>query len=292
MKNVRQYTKFSFERTLIAHFMGWVTSRKPSRINILDRDKSRSRPDYAFYYNHGLKYAIELERWLPPNVRRLEAQAQRHVSRILRQLIPGTFVWSLPLDLFPNGDLPSSVARTIVSEIKSLAPNLSVFQSQPLSSGTLTLIASSGNRLVVEITAIEPVNIARNPRLMRSLKNVLEKILSKSERKFYKYHGIRVLLLSIEQSGLDIDYHATRSKYSQGIIRRWLQERIGQSTKIDYICVGQGMRVWNAAGTRLLTGHKYVDQPMPNYKEVWRRPSLPHILESYLTFSQKHLLHR
>lgn len=292
MKNTRQHTKFSFERTLIAHFMGWVTSRKPSRINILDRDKSRSRPDYAFYYNHGLKYVIELERWLPPNVRRLEAQAQRHVSRMLGQLIPGTFVWSLPLDLFPNGDLPSSVARTIVSEIKSLAPNLSMSQSQPLSSGTLTLIASSSNRFVVEITAREPVNMARTPRLMRSLKNVLENILSKSERKFCNYRGIRVLLLSLEQSGLDIDYHATQSKYSQGIIRRWLQERIGRSTRIDYICVGQGMRVWNASGIRLLTGHKYVDQPMPHYKEVWRRLSLPYILKSYSTLSQKPIIHR
>ncbi len=289
MNAINKPSKLFIERKLIIHFINWVTNQKHSRINNLDRDTSRSRPDYAFYYNHNPKYVIELERWLPPNVRRLEAQAQRNVVNVLGQSILGTIVWSLPLDLFPNGVIPSSVVKTTIADMKALLPNLST--SQSISSGTLIPISKSGNSLVVEITAMEAVNIARSPRLMRSLKIGLNTILSKSEKKFYKYRGIRVLLLHLEQSLLDIDYHASPSKYSQGIICLWLRDRIPKSTKIDYVCVGQGMRVWKDADTRLLTGHKWVDEPMPNYREVWRRQGLPHILESYSTFSSKPLIH-
>lgn len=291
MNGSNQIPKLLIERKLIQHFMEWITGNKPSRRTVLDRDTNRSRPDYAYYYELGPKYVIELERWLPPNVRRIEAQAQRDVAKVIGQSIPGIFVWSLPLDLYPNGNLPSSLTKTIVSEINTLAPHLNTFQSQPLSLGTLSLIPGSGNRLIIEITAIEVINLARHPRLMRSLKYVLGNILSKAEHKFYRYCGIRVLLLILEQSGLDIDYHASPSKHSQGIICRWLQERILKTSRIDYVCVGQGMRVWNSAGTRLLTGHKWVDHPMPNYKEVWRRPGLPRILESYQVFSSGPIKH-
>jgi hypothetical protein len=204
----------------------------------------------------------------------------------LEQELKGAFIWSLHIEQHTNGEITPEAAQIVVSEIRSLALRLAAFYAQSLSLGTLTKISNSGNRLVVQV-------VAKNPRLMRSLKALLEAILSKAERKFYRYRGVRVLLLNVEQSGLDLDYHARQSKYSEGIIRHWIQERIEVSTRIDYICVAQGMRVWHGADTRILTGHKYVDQPYPSYEEVWRRSGLPRIMDTpsfflnKLTFSPK-----
>lgn len=289
--SARQSVKALVERALITSFMDWATNGKPLRYLGLDRDKSRSRPDYAFYFGHGVRYTVELERWLPPNVRRLESQANQRVSKILEQKLPGIFIWSLPIELFPDGEITPNAAKVVVSEIRSLALELATFNTQPLSLGILTKISNSGNKLVVQVMGKEPLNVARYPRLMRSLKVLLEEILAKAEKKFYRYRGVRVLLLSVEQSGLDLDYHARRSKYSEGIIRRWIQERIGTLTRIDYVCVAQGIRVWHGADTRILTGHKYVDQPQPSYEEVWRRPGLPRILDSLSVFLNKPVGH-
>jgi len=255
---VRAIDKNLIERSLISNFMGWLTNGQRLKYKILDRDKSRNRPDCAVYVGNGLRYTIELERWLPPNVRQLESQANRLVSRPLKQYLNGTFIWTLQIELFPNGEIQPRIAKAVVSEIRRLARTRS-FGAQDLSLGRLIKISDSDNRLVVQVIGKEPINIARNPRLMRSLKGQLGVILDKAEKKFKRYRGIRVLLLSVEQSGLDLDYHARRSKYSEGIIRRWIRERISTPSKIDYICVAQGLRIWQGAGMRILTGHKYVD---------------------------------
>lgn len=289
--NSRQPIKDLVEFNLIMNFMGWVTNKKPLRYLRLDRDKSRSRPDYAFYYGNGVRYTVELERWLPPNIRRLEDQANQRVSRILDQELPGIFMWSLPIELVPDGKLIPTLAKAVISEIRSSVSKLTTSNFQSLSLGKLTKMSSSGSRLIVEVLRKEPVNIARHPHLMRSLKALLGEILAKGEKKFYGYRGVRVLLLSIEQSGLDLDYHARRSKYSEGIIRRWIQERIKLSTRIDYVCAAQGVRVWQGADIRIMTGHKYVDQPHPSYEEVWHRPGLPRILDSLPIFLNKPVKH-
>jgi len=271
--------------------MGWVTNIRPSRCQRLDREKNRNRPDYAFYFNHGLRYTIELERWLPRNVRQLENQAKQLVSGALGHKVKGTFIWTLPIEQFPNGEIKPKIAEEVISEIRFLAPKLTSYNSESLAVGKLTKTSGLGNRLVVQVVGIESVNIAKNPRLMRSLKVILKTMMEKAERKFYRYRGVRVLLLDVGQSGLDLDYHAKRSKYSEGIIRRWIRERIDTSTRIDYICIAQGMRVWYGADTRVLTGHKYVDQPYPNYEEVWHRPGLPNIRNSLSFFSNKPIRH-
>jgi len=272
---IRKSTKYVFEESVIGHFMLSITHQKPVRMCKLDLDKKRNRPDFSIYYNNGVRYTLEIERWQSPDVRRLENKANRDVTRNISKKLKGTFIWSLPFDSLTEGFLPSSLALKICSEILTYAPNLSVSHSHPLSLGNLMKVYNSGNRLVVQITAKEVINIATYPHLMNSLKNKLGQILTKAEKKFYRYRGVRVLLLIVKQSRLDVDYHANSSKYSIGIIRKWLENSLTQSTRLDYIYIGQGMRVWDSALNRILTGHKYVDQPHPHYVEAWRKPNLP-----------------
>jgi hypothetical protein len=289
--NTRKPTSESVERDLVMHFMGCVIGKKPLRYVKLDRDKSRSRPDYAIYYGKGIRYTIELERWLPLEVRKLEDQACKIQSRILSKKLPGIFIWYIPIELAPDWNLLTLTAKSAMQEIKGSIQTLPVSGSHPLSLGTLVKVSDSGSKLVIEVLRKEPLNFARHPRLMHSLKATLNQILTKGEKKFYKYRGARVLLLNVEQSGIDLDYHARPSKYSEGVVRRWVKERIKSPTKIDYVCLAQGMRVWHGVDVRILTGHKYVDQPHPNYEEVWRRQGLPPISDSLQALMNKPIKH-
>jgi hypothetical protein len=291
VNSIKQSEKLLIEFDLIKHFMKCITHHDPRNIIKLDNDYIRSRPDFAFYYDHGLKYTVELERWLPSFIRKIDNQANNYLSKILPNNIPGTFIWMLPIEQLSNGELPIPKAKNTLSEIKRIALKLTLQQSHQLSEGILSKVSNSGSRIVFQLTMKEPVNIAFSPRLMRSLKKFLDNTLQKAEKKFYRYRGVRILLLHIEQSGLDIDYHANKSKYSDGIIRNWLQNRMKDSTRVDYVCVSQGMRVWHGADVRIITGHKYIDLPMPNYKDVWRRTGFPSIFNSFSFFSQHAIFH-
>lgn len=276
--------KSGLELELAKYFMRWVTKHDPSRIRKLDIDKRRRRPDFAFYYVSGQRYTLEIERWLTPEVRQLQAQAEENVAKPLENRLIGTFVLDIPLSKFKDGQIPHKEASRIVSEIQQIVHSGMERKTYVLDNGLLMLkVSDDGKRLSIMVTEPElPVYLDETNQEVIILRGKLEEIVFKAHEKFRWYRGTRVLLIDISQCGLDIDYHGGISKEGPGIVCKWLEELLKSSARIDYVCLGQ-MRLWKgASGDRILTGHKYVDKPVPNYREVWHRLGLPSILSSFI----------
>lgn len=279
--------KFALELELAKHFMQWVTMRDPTRVRKLDVDKRRRRPDFAFYYASGQRYTVEIKRWLTPKLRQLQAQAEKSIAKLLQNRLNGTFVLDIPFDKFKEGQISKKEARRMISEILQITNPGMKTETHLRSAGSISKVSDDGRRLVPMVIRAElPVNLDENNQEVIILREKLEEIVLETREKFRWYRGTRVLVMDISQCGLDIDEHAGISKQGPGIVCRWLEKLLKPSERIDYVCLGQGMRLWKGDGRdRILTGHKYVDKPVPNYQEVWRRPGLPHILSSFIDSS-------
>ncbi|MBI4338093.1 MAG: hypothetical protein HY683_09740 [Chloroflexi bacterium] len=261
------------------HFMQWVTTWQPARIARLDQKSNRARPDFAFYYQAGQHYTLELTAWLTPQLKGFQNFLQEKISQALTDRLPGTFALYISF-----GRLTPAQAQTLIAEIEQIAGSQVDQSSYRLSTGALVKVRDDGHRLVPVITLPEIVDLDEGSGMAMVLKAKLTRILNEAKRKFRYYRGIRVLLLDISQNGLDIDYHGGISAEGPGIIRRWISSiLLGRSAEIHYVCVSQGVRVWEGSSfDRMLTGHRYEGKPAPNYREVWRRPGLPAILQSFV----------
>jgi len=267
--------KDSLELQMATHFMQWVTPYEPSHIVKLDVKSDRKRPDFAFYYSSGQCYILELKRWLTKELRNIEDFLNKNVAEPLNGGLPDTFILRISLDEVPNGTISKKQLTDIVSEIRQVIGSANQEQPYQLSLGSLYRVSNGGHRLVAQIT--RPELLYPDEGMVKELRDLLNKYVAETDVKFLGYSGTRVLLLDISQCGLDIDYHASYSKEGPGVIIRWVTEASKSSTNIDYICVWQSYPIWGATRgnmTRILTGHRHVDKPAPNYKEVWRRSGL------------------
>lgn len=277
--------KHELELEQSRHFMQWVTMCKSTHVVRLDQRKDRNRPDFAFYYPSGQRYTLELTSWLTPELKRLQSflRAKVKVSEPIEGSLPGTFALYIPLDKLVSGQVTAEQAYSLIAEIKQICSSHIEQPTYQLSIGALSKVRDDGHKLVPVITCPEAVYLDEKNKATKNLKSKLGKILSEAQRKFRYYRGVRVLVLDISQNGLDIDYHAGFSKEGPGIICRWLSAMLNSSAAIHYICVSQGMRVWGGVSfSRMLTGHIYEGKPAPNYKEVWRKPRLSPILQSFV----------
>lgn len=259
-------------------FMQWVTQHEPVSVQRLDKENDRKRPDFAFYYPSGQVYILELTRWLTLELLELEDFLKKEVAGPLDGSLPGTFVLHISTEDLKGGRISKSEAANLVSEVRKISRSDIGAQTCRLTTiGSLSRVRNDGHSLCPMIQRQELLYPSDEE--TEALQKKLQEILVETDEKLRSYCGTRVLLLDILQCGLDIEYHARSSKEGPGEIIRWVTEASRLSTRIDYICVSQGMRVWDSAMNRLLTGHKYVDMPTPNYKEVWRRSELPHITD-------------
>lgn len=276
--------KHDLELEHCRHFMQWVTMCEPTNVTRLDWSKDRKRPEFAFYYPSGQRYTLELTSWLTPELKKLQSFLQTNVAHPLRDRLPGTFALYVPFDKLTSGQITKTQADRLVAEIKHIYSSQLLQQINPLSIGRLAKVRDDGNKLVPVITCPETVYLDETSQSTRRLRLELTKILAEAQEKFRWYRGIRVLVLDIAQNGLDIDYHAGISIEGPGIVCRWISAILDPSSAIHYICLSQGMRIWGGSDfSRMLTGHIYENRPMPNYKEVWRNPGLPWILQSFVT---------
>lgn len=276
--------KSGLELELAKHFMRRITRHQPSRIRKLDIDKQRRRPDFAFYYVSGQRYTLEIERWLTPELRRLQAQAEESVAKPLENRLIGTFILDIPFSKFKDGQIPQKEAGRIVSEIQQIVHSGVEGKTYVLDKElSISKVSDDGKRLSIMVTEPElPIYLDENNQQVIVLREKLKEIVLKAHEKFRCYRGTRVLLIDISQCGLDIDYHGGISKEGPGIVCKWLEELLKPSARIDYVCLGQ-MCLWKAANRdRILTGHKYVDKPLPKYQDVWRGRGLPRILSSFM----------
>jgi hypothetical protein len=233
---------------------------------------------------------LEIERWLTPEIRHLHAQAEKYVARVLEGKLFGTFIWEIPFDAIPNREIRREQATVVVKEIERLASSMQKGENCRISIGEVYKISDDGKRLQPMVLQSElPLYLDETSEQVKALRKKLEDILHKSDAKFRSYRGIRVLLLDMAHNGLDIGYHAGFSKEGPGIVQRWLQQLVQPSSRIDYVCISQGMRLWTGKDMRrIMTGHKYEDEPHPNYKEAWRRAGLPSILSSFTATTPRH----
>ena len=282
MGNILKASKYDPELEHAEHFIQWVTLSEPSRIVRLDWRKDRKRPDFAFYYPSGQRYTLELTSWLTPELKELQSFLQAEVSHPLGDCLLGTFALYIPFEKLLNGRVTVKQAHSLIAEIKQIYNSHIEQRIYQLSIRTLAKVRDDGHKLVPILTCPETVYLDENSKTTKKLKSELSKILSEAKRKFHYYRGIRVLVLDISQNGLDIDYHACVSKEGPGIVCRWLSTMLNPSAGIHYVCLSQGMRVWGGGGfRRMLTGHVYEGKPMPNYKDIWHKPKLPHMLQSF-----------
>ncbi len=279
--------KSALELEQAKHFMRWVTLREPSRIKRLDKKKDRKRPEFAFYYASGQRYTLELTRWLTPELKELQNFLEENVAKPLGNNLHGTFALYISLEKLKGSRIPKNDVNNLVSEIQQIGNSVMEGQRYPLSIDAFSKVRDDGHRLVPVVSRPEPpVYLDENNQEVKILRKKLEDILLEADKKFRYYKGSRILVLDISQNGLDIDYHAGISKEGPGIVRKWLSKLLRPSTRIDYVCLDQGIRVWGAGSgggmNRMLTGHKYENKSSPSPKEVWRRRGLPPITSSYL----------
>jgi len=276
--------KSALELEQAKHFMRWVTLHEPSRIKRLDKKKDRKRPEFAFYYASGQRYTLELTRWLTPELRELQNLLESNVAEPLGNSLHGTFILNIPLEELKGSRIPKNEAKNLVSEIQRIGSSDMKGQTCPLSIGAFSKVRDDGHRLVPMVSRPElPVYLDEHNQEVKILRKKLEDILLETDEKFRYYRGIRVLLIDISQCGLDIDYHAGISKEGPGIVCKWLAAFL-KPTRIDYVCLDQGVRLWHGGNRgRILTGHKYVDKPSANPREVWHRPGLLPITSSYIS---------
>jgi len=283
VKKNKKDEKYVLELEQAEHFMSWVTLHKPSRIRRLDKKKDRKRPDFAFYYASGQRYTLELTRWLTKELIQLQVQAERSVAKPLQNRLNGTFVLYIPFEKFKDGRIPPNEAKELVSKIQQIVNSGMKDQTYSLNGCTLLRVSDDGHRLAPMITQAElPVYLDECSQEAEALLSNLKCILREAKKKFWRYRGIRVLLIDISQCGLVIDYHAGFSKEGPGIVRKWLAALLAPSTRIDYVCLSPGIGLQQAgSGDRIFTGHKYVHKLSPHYPpEVWRRPGFPPIRQS------------
>lgn len=276
--------KSSLELDQARHFMRWVTGEDFSPVDKPDctrAPRAGGHPDYIFRDSRGQEYALELTRLLTQELRKLEQFVENSISGAVQSSLPGTYILRIPLaDPRGKGRIDPVVANSTVQELMGLLQSHNLKESQRLSTGfDLIRVRDDGNRLVPWVTAPKlPYDLAVDHAIAKELEGEFFGLISEADHKFKDYGGLRVLLVNISQSGLDLEFHAQRFRDSQGIMLTWAENVSRISTNVDSICLEPGVRVWEADGDRVLAGHKYIESKAGYYVELWHRLGISRLL--------------
>ena len=269
-----------------ARFVRWLTGQDCRLIDKPDAPGRQSRngghPDGVFGGASGERYIVEVERLLTPELRQLENYAIEKIARPFEGRVSGTFTLELRIDRLMSARLPVDLTIDTVKEIEAAISSGHLQESQALATGfPLRRVLKDGNRIVPWIVAEElPYDLRDDNPAASRLRVKFREQVEKANRKFEGWQGNRIVLLDIGQSGLDIEFHATRVRDGQGILLTWAETLCRKLKNIDFIFLEPGVRVWAPTSNpdkmhQIYAGTRWVDQPRGFYHHLWCRPGHP-----------------
>ena len=245
---------------------------RPSRLG--------GHPDFIFEDSKKQTYVLELTRLLTPQLRSLEKTVSKRICIPVGHLLPGTFVLHIRLtDPLGRGRISPRVLNLTAQEIATLAQHGDIQDVQQLDTGfVLRRVKNDGNKLVPWITSLElPFDLTDAHPVAGALRTAFQELVLEADRKFCGYNPYRILIIGTSQSGLNLEFHAGRYKDGQGILLTWIAHLSLGLANTDAILLEPGINVWSTGG-KVMAGHKYIDNKAGYYRELWRRPGVPHLL--------------
>jgi len=223
---------------------------------------------------------LELTRLQTPKLRSLENTVAVRVCAAVKYLLPGTYILHIHLtDPLGRGRIAPKVLKQTEEEILRILKDGTLKDSQQLSVGfVLRKVKSEGSKLVPWITSPPlPFDLTDAHPITKELRSAFEELIKEADLKFRGYDPHRLLLIDTSQSGLDLEFHAGRSKDGKGILLIWMDALCHRILNIDAIFLepGIGVRSW---GGKVMAGHKYVEAKAGHYPELWRRRGVPLLL--------------
>lgn len=272
--------EYRLELEQAQHFMKWMTGENlypVDKPDITRPSREGGHPDFIFQDSRGQKYVLELTRLLSEELRRLEAFVVKHICIPVASNLDGTYNLEIRLtDPLGKGRINRKTAESTALEILTHIENGDLKQIQHLRAGfTLTKVGNGGHRLNPWISAPEPpFDLKQDHPTAEELHNNFWETILETDRKFSGYDGFRVLVLNTSQSGLDLDFHATRFADGEGILLTWTRNMSAASANIDSIYLEPGVKVWQASDMRqVMAGHRYIESKAGYYLELWHRPN-------------------
>lgn len=232
--------------------------------------RPEGNPDFVFRDSSSREYVLEVTRLLPPELRNVEYTVRRRVCAALESGVTGTYILEIS-SAAPRANvlLPKASIDDTRRELCGLIAKGLPLDGHCCRSGlSLRKVGVGGNRIVPWITAPElPPDLQPNDATARELLHEFGNCVREGDEKFEGYTGTKLLVISIAESGLDIDYHRC-------LLSGWARSCSANLRNTDAIYVDPGIRVWQAHdGRRVLTGHRYVDKHR-GYWKIYVRPGV------------------
>ena len=276
-------SKSSLELDAAKSLMRWITHETLAPIDKPDcsqPSRPGGNPDFVFEDSRKRRYVLELTRLLTPKLRSLENTVAAQVCAPLEHLIPGTYGLHIHLtDPLGRGKIAPEVLKQTAEEILRILKDGTLQDTQQLSAGFILWKArSEGSKLVPWVTSPElPFDLTDAHPIAKELRSTFEELIEEADLKFRGYDPYRLLLVATPQSGLDLEFHAKKSKDAKGILLTWMDGLCRRILNIDAIFLEPGINI-RSAGGKVMAGHKYVDSRAGYYPELWRRSGVPPLL--------------
>ncbi len=239
-------------------------------------------PDYVFVDSTGQRYVIEVTRLLAPGIRRLEHRVIEDVTDALSAHLPGTYTLTIDYDRW-SGRVPEPVAsRSILLLVQEHLTRGTLPDSLIVYPGIeVRKISDEGHALVPWLEMDDPWDLGPGDPRWEALARAFQKLIAEANTKFKGHTGRRILIVDISLSLLDDELHACDIGGRPAPMLEWLTEGKAERENVDEIYLEPGVRVWRAqAGKkisesrrRVLTGHKYLEEPRGFYVKLWPPPS-------------------
>jgi hypothetical protein len=276
-------SKSAIELDAAKSLMRWITHEDLDPIDKPDCSRPSRRggnPDFVFEDSKKNKYVLELTRLLTPELRGLENTVAVKVCTPVEYLIPGTYILHIHLtDPLGRGKVALKVLKQTEEEILRILKDGTLKDSQQLSVGfVLRKVKSEGNKLVPWITSPQlRFDLTDAHPIAKELRSAFEELIKEADLKFRGYDPHRLLLIATSQSGLDLGFHAGKSKDGKGILLTWMDTLYHRILNIDAIFLEPGINV-RSWGGKVMAGHKYIESKAGYYPELWRRSGIPSLL--------------
>ncbi len=262
------------------NLVNWLSTKNLTPARWPDEEERMSKaPDVAFVDSDGVMFVVEVTRLLDSDLLKVERFA-RGIANALRGRLPWSYLLQVRLDQLPPGGIPRSVHAAIIEALMAATssedgPNY----LQPMRGYELHRLDAPGMALYPQLVAPD---LAPDPhgdeQAVILLRRRFRSIVIESDGKFRWNpnpplpHRLRrnVLLVGIEQTGLDWEYHVQPLGGRPSLMGSWL-DGLQTSSRFE-IYVEPGVRIWQEDGLGVRAGTRYDHQGMGLYLRLQPPP--------------------
>jgi hypothetical protein len=238
-------------------------------------------PDFVFVDSEGGRYVVEITRLLRPAVLDLEHHALRDVVAELGPVVPGVYLLEIDYDRWKDGINrdDSTRIRTILGN--QLSPGTMPDSLVVLDGIEITKIGDNGSALIPWLDTDDPWDLGPGDPRWNELCADFRTIVAEANRKFTGFRGRRILLLDVALAPIDVELHGLNVGGREPPMLAWLTTGSVDRDNVDEIYLEPGVRVWrnlndgpsSQVRRRVLTGHRYLNQPRGFYLRLWPPPT-------------------